>query len=654
MRRIAALLEKEVRHHGAATAALFACLAGIYLLLLLLTAVNSEVVTLMQAHAGFLFFAAFGAVVLANRLVVAEYYGRTQLFVEALPIRRFEMVAVKYVLGLAVLVLAAGLSLLVTALASLTREPIDARFLGLVATRSAVFLFFVWSFFFAMGFVGRFRAPIYLGIFMGLVVIEEMTAFEMQHFGPVALLDASTLAVEREVLPIRAVLETLAFGAGATVLAFVLALIREGSVAEMLAQRMSQREKATVGILFIALTLALTFLGERREKKPYAFPEDEVLASGSVPLEVLYLLPERLDDARVLLERLEAELAPLASELGWKRLPEVRIAYGPSLDPGIYDDAELAENEGILVRANFRRTEGWDVRDFSAHVVGRVLDRATRGRARFEPKAWLRDGFAQWWSLQRPVGPQETQLPPESRPDLARACSEGDVLTLRALWTTRHEPPDERRLARWRRYREQHGEALAEAVALSGLRVLEARAGRGAVVSLARSVFGRVPPRDARELFYEWRRPMARVFADATGIAWSELVAGWDAELDRARSAPGCREALAALPEGAASIEVEAGPGTVRDLVYSLRLTAPPAPGTLVALLHTRLTPFDDELERQELSRVEDLWPAGAREASWRLSGLYGRGSRAFFALELDSAVLGCPLRFHAERRVLP
>ena len=594
MRRIAALLEKEARQHSLAVAALLVCLAVLYLLLLLGTAVNPESVTLMQTHAAFLFFAAFGAAVLANRLVVAEYYGRTQLFVEALPMRRVEMVALKYALGLGVLFFAAGLSLLVTALASVTREAIDARFLGLVATRTAVFLFFIWSFFFAMGFVGRFRGPIYIGILVALGAVEQMTAFELAKFGPLAVIDG-TFVVEREVLPTRAVVETLALGAAATVFAFALALLNEGSVAEALARRMSRREKAAIGIFFVALTLALAFFEERKEKEPYAFPEGEVLASGSVPLEVLYLLPERLDDAKALLARLEDELSALASELGWERLPEVRIAYGPSLDPGIYDRAELPENDGILVRANFRRSEGWDARDFSAHIVGLVLDRATRDRARFEPKAWLRDAFAQWWSLRGASG---------GRLDLETACAEGETPILRALWATRSEPLDERRLEKWRLYRERHGEPLAEAAALSGLLVLESRGGREAVVALARRVLGRDPPEDARELFYEWRRPMARVFEEATGIGWSEHVAGWNAELDRLRAEPSCREVLAGLPEGTASIEVEAGPGTIRDLVYGVRLAEPPAPGTLVAFLHTRLTPFDDELERTEVRRV--------------------------------------------------
>ena len=98
-----------------------------------------------------------------------------------------------------------------------------------------------------MGFIGRFRVAIYIAIVLTLGVIDQMTALELQHFGPLAVLDNTTLPYERETLPVRAVWETLVLGAGLTALAFGLALINEGSVAEALARRMSQREKAIIG-----------------------------------------------------------------------------------------------------------------------------------------------------------------------------------------------------------------------------------------------------------------------------------------------------------------------------------------------------------------------------------------------------------------------
>ena len=217
---------------------------------------------------------------------------------------------------------------------------------------------------------------------------------------------------------------------------------------------------------------------------------------------------------------------------------------------------------------------------------------------------------------------------------------------------TRNAPPSADRLATWLRYRERHGADLAEAVAASGLLALEQRFGRDAVLSLAREVFGRRPSQDLRELIYEWRNPMAAVFERTTAIAWPDFIATWNAELERLRDTTVCRRALAAVVAGSGSLDVEAGTGAVRDLVLRLRFERPPPAGTVVSLLHTRLTPFDEPLERRDLRRIERLWPTAAREASWRLPGLYSQGSRAFLALEIDSLALGCPIRLHAERRV--
>ncbi len=658
MRRLTALLGKELRQHAAIGIALLVCLAGVYLLLLLGTVFGAETVSLMEAHAAFLPFVTLGGLILGNRLVVSEYYGRTQLFVEALPLCRWEMVAVKYLLGLGLLLLATGLSLSATAAAALSREPIDIRFLAIVIARTGSYVFFIWSFFFAMGFVGRFRIAVYLAVVVALMFVDEMTAFEIRRFAPIAVLDNATLPFEREIMPIRDVLETLTLGAGLAAFAFVLALIHEGSVAEVLARRMSQREKAVIGMLFIALLLAVTILEERRDKPPYTFPEQQVVRGEALPIEILYLLPERRGDAEALLERLERDLAALATELGRPDLPAVRVAYGPSLDPGIYDQAELEENDGILLRANFSSPLGkspvsWDAGDFSAHVVGLVLEEATDGRARFEPKAWLHDAFAHWWSIR---GSGHESDPALAGTDFEAACRNHFAPLPRALWATAGEPLSEDLLAAWLRYRERHGEDLAEAVALSGLLVLERNHGRGAVLSLARQVFGRQPPEDGRELIYEWRHPMATVFEQATSLDWSDFIAEWNLELERLRAAPACREALAAVPQGTASIEIEGSGGSVRDIVYSFRFAEAgqePPEGTLITLLHSRLTAFDSELERRDLRRVEKLWPATTREASWRLGGFYSRGSRVFLALEVESTTLGCPIRLHAERRQL-
>lgn len=283
MRRLRALVGKEVRQHAMVGMAIGFCLAALYALLLAVSWLAPETVSMMQVHAGFLTWILVAGMVLGNRLVVAEYYGRSQLFVEALPLARWEMLVVKYLLGLALLLLATALSLLITAIVSATREAIDWRFLAIVTSRSVAVVFCFWSFFFAMGLVGRFRIAVYIAILLGLMFLEGFTAFETIRFGPIATLDNSTLPFEREVMPTRAILHTLALGAAWTAIGFGLALINEGSVAEALAKRMSLREKAIIAILFIALGLAYAILEERRDKPPYSFPRRKSWRASRCP-----------------------------------------------------------------------------------------------------------------------------------------------------------------------------------------------------------------------------------------------------------------------------------------------------------------------------------------------------------------------------------
>lgn len=636
MRRFWALTGKELREHWLAALLLCFLLGGGLMLLIVGCLAARRTVSVLQAAASFnMVFLSLAAITLGNRLVVAEYHARTQLFVEALPVRRWEMVAVKYALGLACLLACAAGALLLTAALARGSEPVDATFLGILGTRTAAFTVCMWSGFFVMGFLGRFRIPVYLAIALGTSAIAGMTEFEPSRFGPLALMNPHTFPYERREMPWAAVAQTLALAGGCTLTAFALALVHEGSVAEVLARRMSQKEKVVVGLLFVVAVVALAYFQARKTKEPYAFSGEAVLASERAPIEILYLRSDVRPDAADLLRGLERDLCELRDGLGWSDLPPLRVAWREDLDGCTFEDARLERHDGVLVRANFRRREGWDGKGFTAHVLGEVLDHHMRGRATFDPKQWVQVGFARWWAEQRggaiPVG-------------LSQAL-------LRAVWGTRAGGVSGPDLLAWSSFAERLGERMAEGVACSGLAALESLRGRAAVLALARAVFGRQPYRDFRETLYERAHPIERVFAEATGLAWSDFLAAWNGWLDRLRAQVPVRAALAAVPEGRAEVSIEPGPGQIRDVVYRLEFTRPPAPGAPCVLLHQTLGPFDHWLDPTQHQREEHAWEAGATAREWRLEGRYGRGVRVFLALEVESATLGCPVRLASERR---
>lgn len=651
LRRFVALVAKELREHALVLALLVPLLGLAMAVVTLASLAATRSISLLEAALSFtITFVPLVGMGLGHRLIVVEYQGRTQLFVEALPVRRWEMVAVKYGLGLGLLLFISLGGLAWCAALAGRSEPVEARFLGILGARTAAFTWCVWSFLFGMAFTGRYRIPIYIGIGLGLLVLSNTTELDLTHFGPFELMSSSTFSTERHELPRQALLVTAGVATGWMALATFLAVLREGSAAEVLSRPMSQKEKSVIAVLVIAGLIAAMELDQRKQKAPFAFTDPAVLRHPTQPVEVLYATEAARANGQALLEALAGDREALAALLPQARLPVVRVALRASLDARTFETARLEENDGVLVRANFRRPPGAsfedddELRALRAHVLREVLQEALLGRATLESKRWLHDGFSRWFVERgrgRPAAPLD---PAASRP------------LLRALWATRGRPPRGDDLARWDVFRERSGELVAEGVAFSGLWALEVERGPEAVLGLARSAFDRVASRDVREVLWERAHPTAALVEAACGSPQDEWVARWGARLDEVRAAPPVRAVLDALPEGTGRLTVERGEGELRVVSYAFEFTRPPAPGTLCALVHCPLEPFDRELEPHELERQEHFWPEDrtAIAPAWRLEGRHGAGSRAFLALEVELEALGASVRLAAERREIP
>ncbi|MDQ3032706.1 MAG: ABC transporter permease [Myxococcota bacterium] len=631
MRRIAALVRKELEQHAGALLGLASFLAGSWALLMLGVFAAPATVTYLEAHANMLrFFVPVAGLALGNRLVVAEYHGRTQLFLEALPLGRFEMLFVKLGLGLVLMEGIALGSLGATLLVASTREPVDLPFVAILAARTSVVALALWCFFFAMGLLGRLRIPIYIAIVMLLLYIASATELELMRFGPFRLL-AEDLALERTRWPTEALLVTLAIAAGWVALAMVLAAVREGSIAETLSQRMSQREKVSIGMVFFIAVVAWGRLAPPTERPPLEFPEDGVARSSTLPIEVMYVDEEARDDAEALLARLEPELAALREGLGWDELPPVRVALAERLDGRTFEPVTVGEDDGVLLRANFLRGPEFNEDELVSEIVGRTIDAATGGRALWEPIEWPRDGIAAWWPHR-----DEVTLP--------------DALVLRALWATRARPIDPPRLHAWDRTLQRDGERVSAALAATGIQVLEDTRGKDAVLALGRALFGRELPDDGRAVIHGWLNPTPEVLREATGMTEGELIDAWSRWLETAEARSDLETSIRALPYGEAAVSfVRASEGELPELVARLTLDRAPAPGTTVSLLHLGIGPFDEYVWPWEPQREERAWPCDGevceRTIEIRLPGRYGPGQRAWVSLDVEGTVLGTAAR---------
>lgn len=626
MGRLATLLEKELRHHGLAFVALAVLLLGVYALTLLGLALAPTNLGWLQAHVTFVrLFLPLVGLTLASRLVVSEYYGQTQLFVEALPIRPWEPVLVKLVVGGTLLVVASLLSVASTGALAAASEPVTARFLGLVALRTVVAALTYWAFFFAMSFTGRFRLPLYVSVALALLLIAEQSSFDLMRFGPFAVA-FDRIVSEREVVPWAAIGESFAVIAGLVGLAFGVALVDEGSLAERLARPMSQREKSVVALVILGGITVWGVLEERRERDPYEFAEAEVFRHAELPVSVMYLDEPRREAAEALANQLAADLAPLPEALGWREpLPPVRIAFHGRLDRRTFENVPLEDGQGVLLRANFDQPD-FDSLGLRSLVVHEVLNAVSGGRLLFEPKHWAADGFARYW------------VDSETEPANASA-----VLP-RALVATRDAPVTRDTLRRWNQTSERLGDPLTTALAWSAFATLEDARGRDAALSLARAFLTEWAPEDGRSLVFEASHGAAELMAES-GVDEGALLELWNQGLERWRVGPAGAVA-AEVPRGTARIE---GDGSA--LSWRVDLDADVAAPVAVSLMHQPIGPFDGWVHPLDLDREDMAIAVGERARAGRLPGEYTSGERAVFVVEFEAAALGCPVRLLTERR---
>jgi hypothetical protein len=140
------------------------------------------------------------------------------------------------------------------------------------------------------------------------------------------------------------------------------------------------------------------------------------------------------------------------------------------------------------------------------------------------------------------------------------------------------------------------------------------------------------------------------MFRETTGWDWPDFLAHWTAELQRLRARPAAAAVLQRLPRGRIEVRASAGEGV--GLVG--QLAAPATEARVCSLQHLRLPSFDAPFDTDALEELGFVWPAGEATVSRFVRGNYGRGERAFVALDCELPGLTCPVRLVAGRVTVP
>lgn len=585
------------------------------------------------------------AFVVGQRLISAEYYGQTQRFIEALPIRQGYVQWVKYWVGLLSLLVLIGGVWLACIDSARQFETIRPGFIGLMAIRLFAFVFALWSTVFTFSLLGRLRIPLLALAAFGVSLINSFTQFELDRFGPLALVDRDLFGFERTNLPVDDLIDTLIFGFVMLALGLWLARKREGSFVESLATPINTRAKGFLVALVVTTLGIYTYFGPEPEVEPFAFSGFHVASDG--PVEIAYLDAEFEADAHRLM-RYVAERARALDALVPVTGDEfrVRVALDPSADLAEYGTEITSPVEGVVVSANFETTSEWSDVHFGSFLFHQVLYAKSNGRLLFEPHHWLIDGFARWWaaSSEQPNSAMESHV---------------DPIMLEALYATRSTPVTELVLEQWDSSAEIFGEDMGMSVAYSGWRVIQEQKGTAAALQLAKQEFSRPSHGDVRDWWGEWRDPVQRRFERATGWTLSEFVATWDRTLNELRAAPHYRRALDAIAKGELSITAEITENGTRALHYVLTLDRSLPGNTKCMALHTQLPSFDTPIGREGLREAEVLWPepderGPALSVDYSLAGEYGTGTRVYAAFECRFPQFPVPLYLGSSRLTMP
>jgi hypothetical protein len=514
------LVAKELRQHAFTLAFLFlVLLVGLAAIVGNSSLRRSVGVGFEAVHLLLCTFVPIACLVLGQVLIATEFRQQTQLFLEGLPLPRWRMLAVKFALGLGVLIAAVAAALYVAWLRARGAEAMTLRFATLLALKSAGWVWFFYTLCFVHSFLGRYRIPFGVALFFAWLGLNG-AGVNIAAFGPFALVD-QRFAYEREVLPVEELVVTAALGLGLAVLGFGLGLVRDATVASLLAEKMSSREKVFMTFLIVAMAMLGAYLFEHyKNSTPVQMPGATearhgvvlVLASAAVDA------PTREESAALehVAKRAAEELGALADYLGCKTFPPVFIVHRRDLKGGEWSDGELKPTQGVLVRANLT-DKAFDETSLHTWLVRQTLLAQSSGLAGRERHAWVLDGIGEWWP-RRDRGLDDAWLAP------ARQAMPAD-------FSARH-------LAVWFTLSRAAGEKPARELAATGLTIFGQRHGTDALRRFLSAMYVRAQPNDFRGWFSDILRPARSRLHSATGVDEKAFVAEWRAALATAPSPP--------------------------------------------------------------------------------------------------------------------
>jgi hypothetical protein len=349
-----------------------------------------------------------------------------------------------------------------------------------------------------------------LFLFLGLLWMQPQGVFDLDRSAPFSLLD-DRFAFERHDWPVRAMIVTAAWTIAFTVLGFILGSVRDSTVASLLAEKMSSREKIVITFMVMAGIAGVGMVHEdRTNREPIHLPGAVTYERGNVVrVEITSTRRQASADEDESLKRAGARLADelesFSGHLGGASLPTVFVVHRAAMSANRFENGDLEFSQGTLVRANVTDASSDPVR-LQQWVLKHALQAKTSGRSQMEPWSWVSDGLIAW-------APEEKTSPPEP------------VVLTAAKRAAGKAGFSAQSFNEWFRVREAAGREDADALAGVVFHAIASEKGSDAAWRFARECFGADVSKDARGWWRDRTNPPEARLRRATGLTFEQLAA---------------------------------------------------------------------------------------------------------------------------------
>jgi hypothetical protein len=367
--------------------------------------------------------------------------------------------------------------------------------------------------FYSHAFLGRYRIGFAVLVLLAFIWLHE-AGVETTRFAPLQLMD-ERFAFERHHFPGEAFWTTIGLAALLTALGFGLGLVRDATVATLLAEKMSSREKVFTTFLGLAGLFLAMYLSEHfKTATPVKLPGASEGFEGVVQVYATAAVDAPKAEETAILAKTARDTAKQLSEMAeflrCSSLPPVFIVHRRDLGANEFQDGALKWDQGLMVRTNLTATD-FDPERLQVWIERQMLVTRTRGLANRERNAWVLDGFLVWWSNREGT---------ENRSRHWAAILAASAEAMPRDFSREH-------LKRWYSFRHQAGEIKARCLAGVGFDTLVRQHGEEACRKFSGEFFARDYPEDVRGWLRDISNPAGRRLRRAANISLDDFVKEW-------------------------------------------------------------------------------------------------------------------------------